>query len=346
MSKYENWHNWFKLNRPSQLTDVVDSLLLYIYTGRINRSNLIGLKSVGEFFDIGDLNKQITSELERGETATRKLNSDCLKVRWKPLLGMRSVSRFSCLRCHFKTSKLVYLHLHLQNDHNHGQCQKQQHRKSVKCVSCWRLFPSRVQFRSHLCGRRRHRQLVECVECGVVFNRDNIIHHLAQIHGVSVTLDGLFGKSKRSGNNASNQTRKSGYECCHCGLVVTTKRDLTTHERLQHEVKCEKKLNFECKICHKRFRRPYLLREHSLVHSKQSGFQCVKCDAIFSSSSNLRRHVKAKHETGFNDEEIKSKKQAQTKFICELCGKVLKSRYSWVSWVRHISFLILRHKFF
>ena len=55
---------------------------------------------------------------------------------------------------------------------------------------------------------------------------------------------------------------------------------------------------------------------------------------FYSSSSNLRRHIKSKHEQP-NAEKSKSNVtvalQSNTKptmkYICELCGKVLKSRY-------------------
>ena len=50
------------LDWSSMDLDVVDSLLLYIYTGRVNRSNLTGLKAAGEFFDIRDLNRSRVSE--------------------------------------------------------------------------------------------------------------------------------------------------------------------------------------------------------------------------------------------------------------------------------------------
>ena len=57
-----------------------------------------------------------------------------------------------------------------------------------------------------------------------------------------------------------------------------------------------------------------------------------------SSSSNLRRHFKAKHEIN-TDQAIKPRKPLQTKFICELCGKVLKSRYAWAIW--RLKFVLL-----
>ena len=123
--------------------------------------------------------------------------------------------------------------------------------------------------------------MATCVECDQVFNKDNIIHHLAQIHGVSVTLDGLFGQQKKKIEKDEKKTIKNEHKCDHCSLTFTTKRDLETHQRISHQVQPEKKLNFECKVCGKRFRRPYLLREHSLIHSKQTGFKCTSCDAVF-----------------------------------------------------------------
>ena len=88
--------------------DVVDSLLLYIYTGRVNRSNLLGLKSAGDFFDIGDLKKLIDGELEQGN-ASRKTNSDCLKVKWKSIKSpMRSITHYKCHFCHFKVSIIFF----------------------------------------------------------------------------------------------------------------------------------------------------------------------------------------------------------------------------------------------
>jgi len=56
---------------------------------------------------------------------------------------------------------------------------------------------------------------------------------------------------------------------------------------------------------------------------------------LWSSSSNLRRHIKSKHEQSNENSKSKvtgalqSNPKPTMKYICELCGKVLKSRYSW-----------------
>ena len=121
--------------------------------------------------------------------------------------------------------------------------------------------------------------LATCLECDEVFRRDEIIHHLAQIHGVSVTSNGLFGQRKILSKEP--KSKNSGHLCGHCEKTFKTKREFIAHQRMEHEIKEDKKLNFECKICSKRFRRPYLLREHMMVHSKSAGFQCSKCGATF-----------------------------------------------------------------
>ena len=60
--------------------DVVDSLLLYIYTSRLNRSNLAGLHAASVFFAIEDLKILIDSEINKPSNKHSKI-ADCLKVR-------------------------------------------------------------------------------------------------------------------------------------------------------------------------------------------------------------------------------------------------------------------------
>ena len=62
-----------------------------------------------------------------------------------------------------------------------------------------------------------------CLECDEVFSRDEIIHHLAQIHGVSVTSNGLFGKRKISVKEP--KSKNSGHLCGHCDRTFKTKRE-------------------------------------------------------------------------------------------------------------------------
>ena len=140
------------------------------------------------------------------------------------------------------------------------------------------ILTTQKKFTKHqlVCSRGT---LATCLECDEVFRRDEIIHHLAQIHGVSVTSNGLFGQRKILSKEP--KSKNSGHLCGHCEKTFKTKREFIAHQRMEHEIKEDKKLNFECKICSKRFRRPYLLREHMMVHSKSAGFQCSKCGATF-----------------------------------------------------------------
>ena len=60
--------------------DVVDSLLLYIYTSRLNRSNLPGLHAASDFFAIEDLKRLIDDEINKPTNKHSKI-ADCLKAR-------------------------------------------------------------------------------------------------------------------------------------------------------------------------------------------------------------------------------------------------------------------------
>ena len=64
--------------------DVVDSLLLYIYTSRLNRSNLPGLHAASDFFAIDDLKKLIDDEINKPTNKHSKI-ADCLKawINWR-----------------------------------------------------------------------------------------------------------------------------------------------------------------------------------------------------------------------------------------------------------------------
>ena len=59
--------------------DVVDSLLLYIYTSRLNRSNLPGLHAASDFFAIEDLKRLIDDEINKPTNKHSKI-ADCLKA--------------------------------------------------------------------------------------------------------------------------------------------------------------------------------------------------------------------------------------------------------------------------
>ena len=148
---------------------------------------------------------------------------------------------------------------------------------------------------------------------------------------------------------AKSISNRSNWTCLICNTSFKLKKQLIEHEKAQHQVTQPNTYAYQCKVCAKSFRRPYLLREHEQVHEKKILFRCQLCPAkyryvlvrffrdfqlFYSSSSNLRRHIKSKHEQSnclnskSNDTvPLQPNQKPTVKYICELCGKVLKSRY-------------------
>ena len=57
----------------------------------------------------------------------------------------------------------------------------------------------------------------------------------------------------------------------------------------------EKKGNYGCYICRKKFRRRYLLRHIREIHKQPKKFPCDLCNEEFPTNGNLQRHIKGVH---------------------------------------------------
>ena len=47
----------------------------------------------------------------------------------------------------------------------------------------------------------------------------------------------------------------------------------------------------QCEICHKRFSRAHLLKDHMYTHSKDKPYKCKLCDKQYACKNHLKRHM-------------------------------------------------------
>ena len=89
--------------------------------------------------------------------------------------------------------------------------------------------------------------------------------------------------------------------CKICGLLVlkaNLARHVETHGQNEHR----------CEICNKTFKTKNYLTEHKRTHREPEEYSCDKCLKVFGSISNLRGHIKTKHES-------------TSSYSCEYCSK-------------------------
>lgn len=106
-------------------------------------------------------------------------------------------------------------------------------------------------------------------------------------------------------------------KCDRCGFVAITKLELTTHKRSNHKTSKTSDLNaaktHQCDVCLKTCKTASGLRSHFRRFHGKNFFTCDICKRQFCSKFEVREHILTEH-------------MHVKLFVCNVCGKVSKSR--------------------
>ena len=158
------------------------------------------------------------------------------------------------------------------------------------------------------------RQGIWCMKCGVTFPvQDDLKQHILIWHQVIKVFSHRYRNSKVKTENlkcfqcsAFFLTSKdlnrhvevkhfvTSYDCDICGSSFSRKDRHLKHMRVKHRDRRYAplyELNWSCKECGDRFDCGKSLKRHMKIHTDVSKMECTKCNEVFTTKWNCKRHI-------------------------------------------------------
>uniref|UniRef100_B3P4X9 Protein krueppel n=2 Tax=Drosophila erecta TaxID=7220 RepID=B3P4X9_DROER len=137
-----------------------------------------------------------------------------------------------------------------------------------------------------------------CQHCGAVFQQSEVLRrHIGKVHASVTIIDcedcrRFFTKiGSYQGHSCSHSKSPKGeHKCLECGKCLQSASSLASHMRLHTEER-----PFTCDQCPKTFRTNGAVEAHQRRHKQMMQHKCPHCGRGFVESSNLRRHIVARH---------------------------------------------------
>ena len=170
---------------------------------------------------------------------------------------------FKCLLCSASLSSESNLKRHMKLKHKTvddlTNCET--------CKDCAEILNEKDQ------PKKRKKRTFPCESCGQTFPSKLMLRkHLKIMHNV------IFNY------------------CNKCSKEFSSLSNLKRHESIHHSGGDDVQRNFMCSECGRCFTAKDSLRVHMFSHTGERPYKCKQCDASYSRSSHLLRHVKVSHE--------------------------------------------------
>ncbi|EDW43031.1 zinc finger protein 700 isoform X1 [Drosophila sechellia] len=137
-----------------------------------------------------------------------------------------------------------------------------------------------------------------CQHCGAGFQQSEALRrHIQKVHASITIIDcrdcrRIFTKvgCYQVHNCSHAKSLKRKHKCLECGKCLQSASSLASHIRLHTDERA-----FTCDQCAKAFRTNGALQAHLRRHKQVMQHKCPHCGRGFVESSNLRRHIVARH---------------------------------------------------
>ncbi|CAL8148586.1 unnamed protein product [Orchesella dallaii] len=209
-------------------------------------------------------------------------------------------NQYNCSRCKCQKSFQKGMLYHFMSEHLGISAAVDNSTADVKCHICHRGFhaaTSKKEMDMHI--KTEHNiegldpnKVFKCTICDAPFRRQkSLTLHIKGIH--KTTPD---------------------FPCSECGKTFREARNVRKHFRRMHKGSNSRFLgDYECDICHDKFRHPTLLELHKKAHGNDGGiFTCEQCGSTFTKKATMRRHMLNKHRP--------------PSYCCDHCGKLFATQ--------------------
>lgn len=180
----------------------------------------------------------------------------------------------------------------------------------VYCHRCLAIFADRRALEEHQATEHFADRLaakhIECphANCAVRFSkRVQLQRHQRHVHSAKRFPCAVCGKGfaerRKLLRHMAVHTGRRAEVCAICKRAFSDPSTLRQHITAVHG---SAPRPFSCKKCGKRFLKQSVLRSHWRTHSmavtERRQYECGVCGGVFTTKSNLKKHVKAFHENG------------------------------------------------